>query len=130
MPTRPPRVCAGCGEAITGPRCESCSPRPWANKPSSWQSGSTARWRRFRAAWLAQNPLCVGWPDACDAVANQVDHIIPLFRFMPGPEREAARFDQNNVQSLCKACHARKTSQEAHEQRRLYRAQESTGQLW
>lgn len=129
MPTRPPRVCSGCGKATIG-RCETCSPRAWAQKPSSWAAGSTHRWRRFRAAWLAEHPLCVGWGAPCGLPADQVDHIIPLFRFPVGPQREAARYDHGNVQSLCRPCHARKTSAEAHEQRRLYRAQETTGQLW
>jgi 5-methylcytosine-specific restriction endonuclease McrA len=130
VPTRPPRVCSGCGEAVTG-RCPTCSPpRAWARKPSSWKGGSTRRWRNFRAGWLAEHPLCAGYPFPCGVVAEHVDHITPLSRFPPGPERERARFDHGNVQSLCVPCHRRKTNDESREQRAIYRAQEKTGQLW
>lgn len=129
MPTRPPRVCAGCGAAVTG-RCPTCSPEPWARKPSSWAGGSTRRWRRFRAAWLADHPLCVGYPAdyRCGRVADAVDHIRNLGGFPP-EQREAARFDRGNVQSLCRACHQRKTNDESAATR-IYRAQDATGQLW
>lgn len=129
MPTRPPHVCAGCGNTVTGP-CPSCS-SGWALRPSrSWRGGSTRKWRRFRGEWLAEHPLCVGYREPCGLVAEHVDHITPLYRFPPGPEREAARFDRGNVQSLCVPHHAKKTNDEAQEQRRINRAQDRTGMLW
>jgi 5-methylcytosine-specific restriction endonuclease McrA len=62
-------------------------------------------------------------------VADEVDHITRLGLFR-ADEREAARFDATNVQSLCRPCHARKTCQEAAEVRAIHRAQDRTGQLW
>lgn len=130
MPTRPPHACPGCGEAVSG-RCPRCSNQSWSRKPASWSGGSTRRWRKFRSAWLAEHPLCAGYPVGyrCGAVAQEVDHIKRLTLFSPA-EREQARFDERNVQSLCKPCHARKTADESAEQKRIYRAQDKTGQLW
>lgn len=129
MPTRPPHVCSGCGATVTG-ACSSCS-SGWTRRPSSsWRGGSTRRWRRFRAAWLADNPMCVGYTGPCGAVAEHVDHITPLSQFLAGTPREAARFDPRNVQSLCVPCHTRKTNDEAQAARRIRRAQDRTGQLW
>lgn len=131
MPTRPPRVCAGCGEAASG-RCPRCQPEAaWTRKPQSWRQGSTRRWRRFRANWLAEHPLCAGWPRGyrCGRVADELDHIIGLGAF-PEHQREDARFDERNVQSLCRDCHRKKTAEESAAARRIIRAQEGTGQLW
>jgi len=115
MPTRPPRACPRCGQKITGSRCFTCHP-PWQNKPTAWAGGSTRRWRRFREAWLIEHPLCVWRVEAraeCGRVATDVDHIRNLGTFPEGPEREAARFDPGNVQSLCREHHEEKTVQEA-----------------
>lgn len=131
MPTRPPRVCSGCGATVTG-RCATCSRPAWSNKPASWSGGSTRRWRSFRAAWLAEHPLCVGYPagNRCGRVADVVDHKEPLSRFERGPARERARLDPDNVQSLCNPCHHRKTADESREAQAIRRAQDRTGQLW
>lgn len=107
MPTRPPRVCPRCGNAVDG-RCPGCSPA-WSNKPESWAGGSTRRWRRFRHAWLVEHPLCA----RCSAVATQVDHIVNLGSFPPGHAREAARYDWTNLQSLCLDHHKAKTAKES-----------------
>ena len=113
MPTSPPRVCARCGAAVTG-ACPHCT-QAWERKPDSWRGGSTRRWRRFRLAWLADHPLCEGWPHGahCGRVADTVDHIRNLGSFPEGPEREAARFDPGNVQSLCTDHHKAKTHAES-----------------
>lgn len=129
MPTRPPRACSGCGAPVTG-RCTTCAPTAWARKPASWTGGSTRAWRRFRASWLADHPMCAGWPNGtCHALAAEVDHIEQLTNFTPDL-REAARFDPRNVQSLCTPCHRKKTAEESARARRIRRAQETTGHLW
>ena len=130
MPTRPPRVCNGCGEAVTG-RCTRCDERAWSRKPPSWTGGSTRRWRKFRAMWMAEHPLCAGHPAGyrCGAVGEEVDHITPLSQY-PESQREGARYDERNVQTLCKPCHRRKTAEESASTKRIRRAQDTTGQLW
>ncbi|GJF06698.1 HNH endonuclease signature motif containing protein [Pseudonocardia sp. D17] len=135
MPTRPPRVCPRCGDAVSG-RCTKCrpddtGPRAWVRKPESWKGGSTRAWRRFRAAWLAEHPLCVGYGHRCGRVANHVDHIRSLGTFAAGPAREAARFDPGNVQSLCVDCHHAKTTQESIDARRARKTPEAyPDSLW
>jgi 5-methylcytosine-specific restriction protein A len=67
-------------------------------------------WQRFRAAFLAANPLCV----LCEAQgkvvpATEVDHV----RAVTGPE-DTALSDPANWRGLCKACHSRKTVQTDH----------------
>lgn len=75
------------------------------NKPrSSTQMGYGRDWRRFRLAYLDDNPLCV----RCEASgivvpATIVDHIVPL-------TQGGKRLDESNVQSLCKTHHDLKTA--------------------
>jgi 5-methylcytosine-specific restriction endonuclease McrA len=74
---------------------------------SAASRGYDRKWRRFRAAWLAEHPLCV----MCEAhgavvAAEVVDHIVPH-------QGDRGLFWQDgNHQSLCKACHNRKTVME------------------
>lgn len=64
----------------------------------------TTRWRRLRAAVLAEQPLCGACRHAGRAtVATDVDHVVP--------HRGDTRlfWDHANLQALCHACHSRKT---------------------
>ena len=58
----------------------------------------SARWRRLRGAQLARAPFC-----PCGARATTVDHIIPH------QGREEFFFNEDNLQSMCWKCHARKS---------------------
>jgi 5-methylcytosine-specific restriction protein A len=68
------------------------------------------RWRKpggVRQQYLQEHPLCVmckakGWV----VPATDVDHKIPH------QEREALFWQYDNLQSLCKSCHSRKTATE------------------
>lgn len=86
-----------------GQRCRACNP-PWARPSDSWTAGSTRRWRRLRAAKLAANPLCQ-WP-GCPKLADEVDHIRAL-------ALGGARYDWDNLQSLCHPHHVTKTADDA-----------------
>lgn len=66
---------------------------------SAASRGYDRRWRKRRAAYLRQHPLCV----LCARVANVVDHI------MPHRGDRLLFDDESNWQSLCKRCHDRKT---------------------
>lgn len=69
--------------------------------------GYGSRWRTFRAAYLIKNPLCrTCEKDGKIVVATEVDHIISILR-APG-----LRWDERNLQPLCKPCHSRKTALE------------------
>jgi 5-methylcytosine-specific restriction protein A len=66
--------------------------------------GYDARWRKARALFLRQHPLCAECRrNGALTPATVVDHIIPhrgdLTLF----------WDQKNWQPLCKSCHDRKT---------------------
>lgn len=58
----------------------------------------------LRDVKLQQNPLC----EDCEAngktvAAHDVDHVIPI------ADRPDLRADINNLRSLCKSCHSKKT---------------------
>jgi 5-methylcytosine-specific restriction endonuclease McrA len=62
-------------------------------------------WKDIRRRQLARVPLCQGCPGTVPAV--EVDHVVPLSQ--GGSKRDPA-----NLQSLCRACHATKTSEEKY----------------
>lgn len=119
----PLRVCpgAGCTRAVPlGSRCpEHPAPprRPWRPTERSREHdrrrgdaasrGYDATWRRLRGAQLKREPLCRRCRDAgYTKPATEVDHIIPL-------RQGGARLDPENLQSLCRRCHAIKTMRES-----------------
>ncbi len=109
---RPGHVCTrpGCPGIVRAGVCSRCGAlrkqRMAAHdeqRGTAAQRGYDANWRRLRASFLAQHPLCV----ACEAigrtvVATDVDHIVP--RRAGGSDRD------ENLQPLCHACHSRKTA--------------------
>ena len=65
-------------------------------------------WRKFSANYKAANPLCVeclklGKYNGKDL---QVDHITPV------EKRPDLMFDTDNLQTLCRSCHGKKTAKE------------------
>ena len=71
----------------------------------------SADWKKFRIWYLSSSPMCAdpfGYhaEDGKQVVAVDVDHITPIATDPDGA------FDADNVQGLCKACHARKTNRE------------------
>lgn len=77
------------------------------NRASSHQRGYNGAWRRARAAFLMDHPLC----EECRregrlTPATVVDHITPH-----KGNRELF-WNEKNWQALCKSCHDRKTAKE------------------
>jgi 5-methylcytosine-specific restriction enzyme A len=73
-------------------------------RPSAAQRGYGSRWRKARARYLADHPLCA----SCLAggrltSAAVVDHVVPH-----GGDRRLF-WDEGNWQALCKSCHDSKT---------------------
>ncbi len=73
------------------------------------QRGYGARWRKLRLMVLKERPVCadpfgVHRERGEIALATEVDHIIP--RHLGGDD------SFENLQPLCRSCHARKTAQE------------------
>ena len=77
--------------------------RATEQRQSASRRGYDRTWRRFRAWYLAQNPLCV----ECSPLgaATEVDHIVPI-------EDGGAMYDEANLQGLCKPHHSRKTARD------------------
>ena len=78
--------------------------RPKDNRPSSYERGYDARWKRLRAQKLRENPLC----EECVKGgllerATMVHHILPI-------EQGGEVLDWDNLMSLCEACHDKKHS--------------------
>ena len=83
-------------------------------RPSSYKRGYGAKWRKLRKIILWEYPFCQGFikgvsgkPYQCNEPAQEVDHIIPL--------SSGGTNEHDNLQSLCKSCHSRKTIQEQRE---------------
>ena len=121
MPRRAPTPCRhpGCAALLEGPgHCDRHRPavhRNYAERRHRFDAEvgfyQSAAWRACRAAFLQAHPLCC----RCDAhgllvVATVVDHVVPI-------KDGGARFDWNNLQSLCVSCHNRKTAGETHARR-------------
>ena len=69
--------------------------------------GYDAAWAKVRDIRRRLSPLCVVCERKGRAVSVEVvDHIVPVH---VAPER---RLEIENTQSLCRACHARKTNQD------------------
>lgn len=119
MPRRAKRPCAsrGCPALVepgTGGYCPTHATQRQqqrnqqidANRGTAAQRGYDARWRRIRAMHLRNHPLCVECLAAGRTTpANEVDHIIPL--------RNGGTHAPDNLQSLCKSCHSKKTATES-----------------
>jgi 5-methylcytosine-specific restriction enzyme A len=74
-------------------------------RASAAARGYDRNWQKLRLMHLRTSPLCVrceerGWT----VPATEVDHIRPLAR--------GGTHDVENLQSLCKSCHSRKTARE------------------
>ena len=93
------RRCFRCRALVQG-RCP-------CRQASSIERGYGSAWQRLRASILADDPDCA----ACGAPARVVDHIIA--RVNGGSDA------RDNLQALCRACHARKTAADvrAHKDR-------------
>lgn len=67
-------------------------------RASSAQRGYDARWRRLRAAVLAERPLC---EECLTERATDVDHVVA--------KAKGGGDDRGNLMALCHSCHSRKT---------------------
>lgn len=108
MPNRPLRPCrhSGCGALVVSGYCEKHGrPQAFDNRQSACKRGYDARWRRFRANYLREHPLCVD----CLAVervtaANEVHHVLKL------AEHPEAKYDERYLMVLCKPHHQVRTA--------------------
>ena len=102
MPTMPPKQCNKCRRAFTEPKCPHCYPA-WQGSGYG-KSGSTRRQRTMQRAQLDAVPHCQA--PGCTRLATVADHIVPI-------AHGGARYDWDNLQSLCNPCHDTKTQRDA-----------------
>jgi 5-methylcytosine-specific restriction protein A len=113
MPYAPPHPCShpGCGALAQAHYCPDHArerqQRYDRERGSASVRGYDSRWRRAREEWLRSHPLCAEHVRQGEVVAAVVvDHI------RPHKGDRALFWDRGNWQSLCKACHDRKTALE------------------
>lgn len=76
-------------------------------KGNSSERGYGYRWQMLRNRFIAQHPYCEQClKEGRITLATDVDHIIPHRGNIE------LLYDEKNLQSLCKACHSRKTASE------------------
>jgi 5-methylcytosine-specific restriction enzyme A len=115
MPRSPMKPCShvGCGRLVTSGACDvhrKERKQLYEQTPERKASKSlyaTKRWLDLRVTVLRACPLCVECKKHGQLTAAQhVDHIKPH-----GGDIDLF-FDEDNLQSLCKPCHSRKTAKE------------------
>jgi len=96
MPHQPPTL------RPAGPR------RPPDQRPNSYQRGYDKRWAALRRQVLADQPLCEQClSEGLTVAATDVDHITPKPQ-----DQKAADVGRHELQSLCHACHSKKTNRD------------------
>jgi 5-methylcytosine-specific restriction endonuclease McrA len=108
------RVCSSpdCGQiAPAGGLCPDCKRQEWREidkrRPAASQRGYGPRWRRIRARFLRENPICVD----CGAPATVADHD-PLSRVELVARGVSDPDHPRNLRPRCASCHNRRTALE------------------
>jgi 5-methylcytosine-specific restriction enzyme A len=108
------KICcyAGCGTLTYARYCSRHAKPEYTRSPdyrgSAASRGYDAKWNKLRNIYIMHNPLCVH----CEAqgktkAAQDIDHRLP-FQGIDDP----LRLDWDNLQSLCRQCHSRKTARD------------------
>jgi 5-methylcytosine-specific restriction protein A len=106
MPVKAPRYCARGHGGYSSANCPACQ-KEWKLKyekqrPQARSRGYTNEWERLRRDHLRSHPCCV----MCGEREHlHVDHIIAH------KGNVALLLNASNLQTLCHACHSRKTAQ-------------------
>lgn len=116
MPFAPAKPCKRCRKPTRNERgyCDRCEPkRKQQDRDQDRKRGSASargydrRWQKARAAFLAENPLCVECRKRGRVTtATDVDHI------RPHKGNSSLFWHRANWQALCHSCHSRKTATE------------------
>jgi len=100
---RPRQVCAypGCPDfAIPGRSRCALHYEPWAGR-RGFEGYDSPEYRRNAAATLREEPAC----RLCGRPSRSVDHIIP--------KSQGGSDDRSNLRALCRACHKRRSQDQA-----------------
>lgn len=105
MPQQPPRFASG---GRTREQRQAAAKRQVdARRGNTTQRGYGADWQCLRAEQLRREPLCRFCAEAGRFTCGQVvDHIVPI------AEAPHLRLDPDNLRTLCKRCHDRRTATE------------------
>ncbi len=114
MPTSAPTPCRypGCAVLLAAPgycdkHLRSIRKQQDERRGSAASRGYDTRWRKARALYLSQHPLCAECRRQGRTVAaSVVDHI------RPHKGNRTLFWDERNWQGLCKPCHDAKTARE------------------
>jgi 5-methylcytosine-specific restriction enzyme A len=105
-PWSAPKHCPRCGTHPPGvTRCPKTAREYDKQRGTPTERGYDADWRKLRASWLREHPLC----EPCQkrglvVPASHVDHVQSI---REAPER---RLDPTNLRSCCASCHMSKTA--------------------
>lgn len=105
------RLCieAGCANPTEATRCkrhQRAKERGYdSRRPSAVERGYGAKWRKTRAAFLRDHPICED-AEGCIAAATDVDHIDGL-----GPNGPNGH-DPANLRALCHSHHSQRTARD------------------
>ena len=109
MPHAAPRPCSypGCPTLVRSGRCDQHRQAEVSyHNPDHQRLYDTARWKRIRQAQLAREPWCAECSRAnIYRPATDVDHYVVH-------RGDELLFYTGELQSLCHACHSRKTAGE------------------
>jgi len=120
MPTiNKKKICGkhGIYNAIESPQCPKCkkvSNKTYDNTMRAKDRTkiyNSRQWKNIRVKALVRDEfMCVMCrANGIDTKAEEVDHILEL------QDRQDLAFDLDNLQSLCKPCHSKKTAKEKEE---------------
>lgn len=114
MPRKPKRPCSypGCPRLVDGRYCEEHQKlvdkqyNQYARDNFSKSFYKSPEWIRVRKLQLQAYPLCAECLKSGKYTkATVVDHIVPI-------KQGGSKYDSKNLQSLCWACHSRKSAEE------------------
>jgi 5-methylcytosine-specific restriction enzyme A len=93
----------GCTHLGTGGYCPDHRAERERERPSPSARGYDRRWQAIRTRFMRHHPLC----EDCRAegrvhYAEEVHHVVPL--------RNGGTHREDNLLSLCKRCHSRRTA--------------------
>lgn len=112
MPQRAGSACTrpGCAGIVRAGVCTVCGPRK-AQRDANYdrERGSAAsrgydrRWQRLRLMYLRANPFCADCTTSQKTTqATEVHHKVA--------KRDGGQDEWNNLESLCKSCHSKRTA--------------------
>lgn len=67
---------------------------------------NSKKWKRLRAAYFMQNPLCENClSKGITSYTEEIHHMIPILKGKDLLEMQSLAYDPNNLMALCGKCH-------------------------